>query len=67
MAVVRESMDVEQRVVEAIDQGAPGGGFILSPCAAPYERPLPEKAAANMVRYLEVAHRYGSRGRPGRP
>ena len=42
-----------------IEQGAPGGGFILSPCASPYERQLPEKTAANLIRYLEAAHEYG--------
>jgi uroporphyrinogen-III decarboxylase len=51
---------VDRLVIDAIDQGAPGGGFILSPCAAPYERPLPERASANLIRFLETAHRYGT-------
>jgi len=52
--------EVERLVVDAIEEGAEGGGFILSPCASPYERPLPQKAARNMIRYLEVARRIGS-------
>ncbi|MFA6108071.1 MAG: uroporphyrinogen decarboxylase family protein [Candidatus Latescibacterota bacterium] len=52
-------VEVDQLVREAIEQGGPGGGFILCPCAAPYERPIPEKAAANLIRYLEAAHEYG--------
>ena len=50
---------VEQLVTEAIAQGAPGGGFILSPCASPYERPLPEKASKNFIHYLKMARKYG--------
>jgi uroporphyrinogen-III decarboxylase len=50
---------IEQFVVEAIAQGAPGGGFILSPCASPYERPLPEKASENLIHYLKMAKKYG--------
>lgn len=34
-------------------------GLGLCPCAAPYERPVPEKAAANLIHYLEAAHEYG--------
>lgn len=50
---------IERLVADAIEQGAPGGGFILSPSAFPYERPLPHRAARNMIRYLEVAHEKG--------
>ena len=51
--------EVERLVAEAIGQGAPGGGFILSPCAYPYERPLPANVSRNLVRYLEIGHEYG--------
>ena len=51
--------EVEQLVAEAIEQGAPGGGFILSPCAYPYEQPLPKKASRNLVRYLEMGRKHG--------
>ena len=44
---------------QAIAEGGPGGGFILCPCAAPYERPIPAPAAANLIRYLEAAHQHG--------
>jgi uroporphyrinogen-III decarboxylase len=50
---------VERLVADAMAQGAPGGGFILSPCASPYERPLPEKAARNFIHYLRMGREYG--------
>jgi len=50
---------VEGLVREAMAQGKPGGGFIMCPCAAPYELPLPERAARNIVRYLELGHELG--------
>jgi hypothetical protein len=53
---------IEQMVKEAMDQGAPGGGFILSPCASPYERPLPEKASENLIHYLHMGRIHGSYG-----
>jgi hypothetical protein len=51
---------VDELVRQALAAGGPGGGFILCPCAAPYERPLPPQAAANLIRYLEAARRWGS-------
>jgi len=51
--------DVERLVAEAIRQGATGGGFILSPCASPYERPLPAKASRNLIHYLRMGRKYG--------
>lgn len=49
--------DIDAMVQAAITDGAPGGGFILSPCASPYESPLPAPTARNLIRYLQVAHR----------
>jgi len=43
-------------VREAMAKGKLGGGFILSPCARPYEHPLPEQTSRNIVRFLELAH-----------
>jgi uroporphyrinogen-III decarboxylase len=43
---------VEALVKQAISQGAPGGGFILALCAAPYQVPLPPKTARNMIAML---------------
>ena len=54
-----DQSQVERLVADAIRQGAPGGGFILSPCASPYEQPLSERAAQNFIHYLETAHRLG--------
>jgi uroporphyrinogen-III decarboxylase len=50
---------VEALVRDAIRQGGTGGGFILSPCASPYERPLPPQAAANFIHYLKMGRKYG--------
>lgn len=50
---------VEALVREAMAKGKPGGGFMLSPCASPYEHPLPERASRNMVRYLELGYELG--------
>lgn len=51
--------EVERLVQDAIRQGAPGGGFILSPCASPYERNLSPRVAGNFIRYLQAARRWG--------
>jgi len=51
--------EIERLVAEAMAQGAPGGGFILSPCASPYERPLPAKASRNLIHYLKMGRKYG--------
>jgi len=47
--------DLEVAVKECVDQGAPGGGFILAPgCALPWDmKPL------NIKAFLEAAHHYG--------
>jgi uroporphyrinogen-III decarboxylase len=50
---------VEELVRDAIAQGAPGGGFVLSLCAAPYEVPLPAKTARNMIAMLRFGREYG--------
>jgi len=52
--------EIEALVRDAIRQGGPGGGFILSPCASPYERPLPPKAARNLIHYLKMGRKYGT-------
>ena len=54
---------VEKLVREAMAKGKPGGGFILCPCARPYEHPLPERASRNVVRFLELGHELGEYGR----
>jgi len=54
-----EPDDVVRLVGEAIAAGAPGGGFILSPCASPYERPLPERASRNLIAYLKACRELG--------
>jgi uroporphyrinogen-III decarboxylase len=55
-------VSVERLVAEAIEQAAPGGGFILSPSATPYERPLPEQASRNLIHYLKMGRKHGGYG-----
>ncbi len=50
---------VEGLVRRAIREGGPGGGFILSPCASPYESPLPAQAAENIIGYLKAGRTWG--------
>ena len=51
--------EVDEMVQACIEQGAPGGGFMLSLCAAPYEVPLPAKTARNLIRYMQAGRKYG--------
>jgi hypothetical protein len=51
---------VEKLVRESMRQGAPGGGFILCPCASPYEPKLTQQASTNFIRYLTAARRWGT-------
>ncbi|HOL21927.1 MAG TPA: uroporphyrinogen decarboxylase family protein [bacterium] len=51
--------DIERLVADAIAQAGPGGGFILSPCAAPYECPLPQRTSHNLIHYLKMGRKYG--------
>jgi hypothetical protein len=50
---------MEQRVWYCIHDAAEGGGFILSPCASPYEFPIPKKTAENFIHYLKMGRKYG--------
>jgi len=52
--------EIEWLVKECIRQAAPGGGFILSPCASPYERPIPKKTADNLIHYIKMGREYGT-------
>lgn len=58
--VAATEAEVDTLVREAIRQGAPGGGFILALCAAPFEVPLPPRAARNLIRYLRAGREYGA-------
>ena len=58
--LARGTLDKIERLMEdAIREGGAGGGFILSPCASPYERPLPAKASRNLIHYLEMGRKHG--------
>lgn len=65
--IARGTPDTVERLVrEAIQDGAPGGGFILSPCASPYESPLPRGTRDNLITYLVKGHEYGKMGQGGK-
>ena len=51
---------IERLVDDAIREGGARGGFILSPCASPYERPLPAKASRNLIHYLQMGRKHGT-------
>jgi hypothetical protein len=51
---------VDALVRDCITGGAPGGGFVLALCAAPYEVPLPSRTARNLMRYMRAGRRYGA-------
>ena len=53
-----ESEEVERAVRQAIDEGAPGGGFILMPTAMPVTS-LDARTERNLLTMLETARRYG--------
>ncbi|MBT3378266.1 MAG: hypothetical protein HN742_38440 [Lentisphaerae bacterium] len=54
-----DEQSIERLVAAAIAKGAPSGGFILSPCAYPYERSLSEEKSKNLVHYLKMGRKYG--------
>ena len=50
--------DVDRRVREALQAGAPGGGFILSITASPYEDELSAQALANYTQFVDSGEKY---------
>ncbi|MCC6443459.1 MAG: hypothetical protein IT210_08380 [Armatimonadetes bacterium] len=50
---------IREMTRQAIEDAAPGGGFILCPSASPYTRVLPAKAAENYLAMIETAVEYG--------
>ncbi len=53
-----EAAEVERAVRQAIDEGAPGGGFILMPTAMPVTS-LDPRMELNILTMLETARRHG--------
>lgn len=51
---------VEALVRSAIREGGPGGGSILSLCAAPYEVPLPPRTAENLIHFMRMGRELAS-------
>ena len=54
--------NVRQEIRSAIEAGAPGGGFVLLPTAAPFSVPLPDKVLSNVRAMYEAAHEFGKYG-----
>jgi hypothetical protein len=53
--------EVERQVQEAVTCGAPGGGFILSTTASPYEEELSANSLRNYIQLVESGRRYAAR------
>ena len=56
--IVGQREDVDRRVQEAVMAGAPGGGFILSVTASPYEEELAPHTLANYQQFVESGRKY---------
>jgi hypothetical protein len=55
----RSTPEIERLVRKTLAAGAPGGGFLLSPCPVPGDRDLPAQASSNLIHYLKTAYREG--------
>jgi len=51
--------EIERQVKKAIEEGASGGGFILSPTAMPITTPLKKKTQQNIIHYIDCGLKYG--------
>jgi uroporphyrinogen decarboxylase len=54
-----EPHEIRRQVREAIDAGAPGGGFVLLPTAAPFMVPLAPRVLGNFETMYQAAHDHG--------
>jgi len=51
--------EIHDAVKRAIDEGAPGGGFVLCPTASPFTPVLPKRALRNYLAMIETGLKYG--------
>ena len=51
--------EIEHMVENVLQDGMPGGGFILMPTATPINIPLSQKTEENMIAMIEAAHKFG--------
>ena len=56
-----ERDEVDVRVREAVRDGAPGGGFILSITASPYEEKLSEQTLENYRQFVRSGREHSAR------
>jgi len=54
-----EISDIEEMVKYTLNEGMPGGRFILMPTAAPINEPISDKTRKNYHAFIETALRYG--------
>jgi uroporphyrinogen-III decarboxylase len=54
--------EVREEVRQAIEIGAPGGGFVILPTAAPFHVPLTQQTLANAEMMYQATHEFGSYG-----
>jgi uroporphyrinogen-III decarboxylase len=52
--------EMRRHIREAVEVGAPGGGFVLLPTAAPFMIPLDSHCLANIRIMYEAAHELGA-------
>jgi len=51
--------EIDAKVKTAIEQGAPGGGFILGITASQYSSDFPDKLLQNYMQYIDSGLKYG--------
>ena len=50
---------MRREIREAIEVGAPGGGFVLLPTSSPFMLPLDSQCLANAEAMYTAAHEFG--------
>ena len=51
--------EIDKKVKKAIEDGSPGGGYILLPSSSPITSPLPNKTEKNLIQFLKSGRKYG--------
>jgi hypothetical protein len=51
--------EINKKVKEAVEEGAPGGGYILLPSATPIKFSMPRRIEASLIQFLKSGRKYG--------
>lgn len=51
--------EIDKKVRKAIEDGSPGGGYILLPSSSPIASPLSNKLEKNLIQFLKSGRKYG--------